>query len=33
MKISALNVLKGTIKSMTPGMVNEEFIIELPGGP
>jgi len=32
MKISAKNVLKGTIKSITTGAVNDEVVIELPGG-
>jgi molybdopterin-binding protein len=32
MKISARNVLKGKIKSVTPGAVNSEVIIELAGG-
>ncbi|TQD28771.1 molybdopterin-binding protein [Methanolobus vulcani] len=32
MKISARNSLKGTVKSVTPGMVNTEIVIELPGG-
>jgi molybdopterin-binding protein len=32
MKISARNVLKGTIKQMTEGMVNCEIVLELPGG-
>lgn len=32
MKISARNVLKGKIKQLTPGAVNTEVVIELPGG-
>jgi molybdopterin-binding protein len=32
MKISARNMLKGKIKSMTPGAVNSEVTIALPGG-
>jgi molybdopterin-binding protein len=32
MKISARNVLKGTVKKITPGAVNSEVTIELPGG-
>jgi molybdopterin-binding protein len=31
MRISARNQLKGKIKSITPGMVNTEVVIELPG--
>jgi molybdopterin-binding protein len=32
MKISARNVLKGTITKITGGAVNSEIVIELPGG-
>ncbi len=32
MKISARNVLKGVVKSVTHGAVNSEVVIELPGG-
>lgn len=32
MKISARNVLKGTVKTVNHGSVNSEIIIELPGG-
>jgi molybdopterin-binding protein len=32
MKISARNVLKGKVKSITHGAVNSEIVIELPGG-
>jgi molybdopterin-binding protein len=32
MKISARNVIKGRIKSVTHGAVNSEVILELPGG-
>ncbi len=32
MKISARNMLKGKIKTITEGAVNDEVIIELPGG-
>lgn len=32
MKLSARNVLKGKVKSIIPGMVNSEIVIELPGG-
>jgi molybdopterin-binding protein len=32
MKISARNVLKGKVKRITPGAVNSEVTVELPGG-
>jgi molybdopterin-binding protein len=32
MKISARNVLSGKIKSITPGTVNDEIVMELSGG-
>ena len=32
MKISARNVLKGTVKKIIPGAVNSEVIIEIAGG-
>ena len=32
MKVSARNVLKGKVKQITPGAVNTEVVIELPGG-
>jgi molybdopterin-binding protein len=32
MKISARNVLKGKVKQVTPGAVNTEVVVELPGG-
>jgi molybdopterin-binding protein len=32
MRISARNVFKGKIKSIRPGAVNAEVVIELPGG-
>jgi molybdopterin-binding protein len=32
MKISARNVLKGTVKNVNPGVVNTEVTVELPGG-
>jgi molybdopterin-binding protein len=32
MKVSARNVLKGTLKKLIDGAVNSEVIIELPGG-
>jgi molybdopterin-binding protein len=32
MKLSARNVLKGTVKRVVHGAVNSEVVIELPGG-
>ena len=32
MKISARNVLKGKVRQVTSGAVNDEIIVELPGG-
>ncbi len=32
MKISARNVLKGRVKSLSHGGVNSEVVVELPGG-
>ncbi len=32
MKLSARNVLQGTVKSVNHGAVNSEIVIELPGG-
>ncbi len=32
MKLSARNVIKGRIKAITPGAVNTEVVLELPGG-
>jgi molybdopterin-binding protein len=32
MKVSARNVLKGKVKKVTTGVVNNEVIVELPGG-
>jgi len=31
MKLSARNVLKGKVKSVKPGVVNAEVILQLPG--
>jgi molybdopterin-binding protein len=32
MKISARNVIKGKVKKVTTGAVNDEVILEIPGG-
>ena len=32
MKISARNILKGNVKSVTHGAINSEIVVELPGG-
>lgn len=32
MKISARNILKGKVKSIKTGAVNDEIVVELPGG-
>ena len=32
MKLSARNVLKGKVKSVMEGSVNDEVVVELPGG-
>ncbi|MDD5700751.1 MAG: molybdopterin-binding protein [Dehalococcoidales bacterium] len=32
MRISARNVLKGKVVRVTPGAVNSEIVLELPGG-
>jgi len=32
MKVSARNALKGTVKSLVPGMVNTEVLIEIAPG-
>jgi molybdopterin-binding protein len=32
MKISARNVIKGKVKMVTTGAVNDEVIVEIPGG-
>jgi molybdopterin-binding protein len=32
MRLSARNVLKGKVKKVTPGAVNAEIVMELPGG-
>ena len=31
MKLSARNVLKGKVKSVKPGVVNAEIVVQLPG--
>jgi molybdopterin-binding protein len=33
MKLSARNILRGKVKRVTPGAVNTEVVVELPGGP
>ena len=32
MKISARNILKGKVKAVKTGAVNDEILVELPGG-
>ena len=32
MKLSARNVIAGTVKQITVGAINDEIILELPGG-
>ncbi len=32
MKLSARNILKGKVVKLTPGAVNSEVVLELPGG-
>ena len=32
MQLSARNQLQGTVKQITPGAVNNEVLVELPGG-
>ncbi len=32
MRLSARNILKGTVKQVRPGAVNTEVVLELPGG-
>ena len=32
MRISARNVLKGTVKRVSHGAVNSEIVVEMPGG-
>ena len=32
MKISARNILKGKVKTIKTGAVNDEIVVELPGG-
>jgi molybdopterin-binding protein len=31
-KLSARNVLQGVVKKVTPGAVNSEVVVQLPGG-
>ena len=32
MRLSARNILKGKVKSIVEGAVNDEVVVELPGG-
>lgn len=32
MKLSARNVIQGTVKKVTPGAVNSEVVVEIAGG-
>jgi molybdopterin-binding protein len=32
MKVSARNVIKGKVRKVTTGVVNDEVIVDLPGG-
>jgi molybdopterin-binding protein len=32
MKISARNILQGKLKAVKPGAVNNEIVVEIPGG-
>jgi molybdopterin-binding protein len=32
MKISARNMVRGTVKKITHGVVNSEIVVEIPGG-